>query len=160
MSEIYDWYKNANWVHYWEIDQFIGVHSFVPVKPRQACSCVKSRQLDAIYQGYTDWFEADPGWRDAEAWPWELATWGCPYKYLEADLFAEQGKKTLICGHYATSEFHQHYKTSPYADGCHDIYFSQDLIALDSSVAWSNQSNVLVIDEDGTCYDQYNHKLN
>lgn len=150
-SEIYEWYKSLNWVHYWEAGKYIGVHSFVPVKPISTCPCSKSKQMNAIYYGTTSWFEADPNWRNADAWQWELSTWGCPYVFMEAGLFPDQGGKTLICGHYATSEFHTHYNTSPYSDGDHSIYYGSSLIALDSSVAWSKRTNVLAIDENGEC---------
>ena len=157
-SEIYNWYKSLTWVNYWEIDNFIGVHSFVPVRLRSEYNLSKSNYFSAIYYGDTDYFEQDHAWRTADNYSWEFATWGCPYKFFDANLFPEQLEKTLICGHYRASGFHQHYQTT--VENENDIYYSDCLIALDSTVALSRQINVLVIDEDNNCFDQYNNKLN
>lgn len=76
---------------------------------------------------------------------------------MDANLFPEKGSKTLICGHYRADAFHQHYEEAPFDN--HNIYFSKNIIAIDSTVALSKQTNVLVIDENGNCFDQYNNKL-
>ena len=157
-SEIYKWYKSINWVNYWELDNFIGVHSFVPVKLKSDCNLSNSDYFSAIYYGETNYFEQDPAWRTADDYSWKAAAWGCPYKFFDANLFPEQLEKTLICGHYMSVGFHRHYQTT--VDNEHDIYYSDCLIALDSTVARSHQINVLVIDENRDCFDQYNNKLN
>lgn len=156
-SDIYKWYKSLNWVNYWEIDNFIGVHSFVPVKLKSNYNLSKSDYFNAIYNGETNYFEQDTSWRSADRYSWELATWGCPYKFFDANLFPEELNKTLICGHYMSLGFHRHYDTA--VSNYHDIYYSDCLIALDSTVAASKQTNVLVIDENNNCFDQYNNKL-
>lgn len=79
---------------------------------------------------------------------------------MEANLFPEQGKKTLICGHYAASEFHRHFESELPGNYNYDTYFNKDLIALDSTVARSKQTNVLLIDEAGKCIDQHNKSIN
>lgn len=63
-----------------------------------------------------------------------------------------KNNKILVCGHYRCSEFNEHYLYD-FTDN-HDIYFGKNLIAIDATTAWSNQINVLIIDEDGKCYDQ------
>lgn len=156
-SEIYKWYINSKWVNYWETASFVGVHSFVPVNFDSHFSVSKERRLNAIYYGDTNSFSLDFNWRNADKEAWELATWGCPYVYMDANLFSEKGKKTLICGHFNTASFHSHYENFTYNKN--DIYFSKYIIALDSSVASSKQTNVLVLDENNNCFDQYNKKL-
>ena len=130
----------------------------MPVRLRHEYNLSKSNYFSAIYYWDTDYFEQDQTWRTADSYSWEFATWGCPYKFFDANLFSEQLEKSLICGHYRASGFHQHYQTT--VENENDIYYSDCLIALDSTVALSRQVNVLVIDEDNNCFDQYNNKLN
>lgn len=40
------------------------------------------------------------------------------------------------------------------------MYYDKNIIALDGTTAWSRITNILVINEDGSCYDQFNKKLN
>ncbi len=156
-SWIYKWYIESEWHNYWEFKNFVGVHSFVPVKTNANASIMYDKILNAVYYGQTDWFDPDPDWRKSDSKSWEFATWGCPYVFMDADMFTEKSTKTLICGHYRADAFHQHYEEKT---GDHDIYYSKDIVAIDSTVAWSKQTNILIINENGDCFDQYGNKLN
>lgn len=155
-SELYEWYSSLQWHNCWEFDKYIGVHSFVPVQIDKA-NAESLSALSIIYNNKVDCLQPNNNWREANSSGWELATWGCPYQFYDHGLFPEQDTKTLICGHFGSSYFHSHYETN--VANVNDIYYSQGLIALDSTVAISGQSNILVIDEDGNCFDQYNNKL-
>lgn len=155
-SDMYKWFTSSQWVNYWETEKFIGVHSFVPITSIEQNS--PDRKLYQVYYGKTEAFTSDPEWRTASAEDWELATWGCPYVFMDAGLFPETLSKTLICGHYHCSAFHTHY--NPLCKGSDDsIYYSEPIIAIDGTVARSGRANVLVIDENNECYDQNGVKL-
>lgn len=156
-SDMYKWFTSSQWVNYWEIDKFVGVHSFVPVLSK-GCYIYK-KMLSSIYYGDTQYFSPSTEWREASSSAWELATWGCPYVFMDAGFFPEEGEKTLICGHYRADAFHAHYEPETSKSGDFSIYYSKKIIAIDGTVAYSKRANVLVIDENGDCYDQDGKKL-
>lgn len=156
-SDMYKWFTSSQWVNYWEIDKFVGVHSFVPVNSKEWC--IYNRLLSRIYYGETQYFSPKLDWREASSTAWELATWGCPYVYMDEGFFPEEGEKTLICGHYRTDAFHNHYEPETSESGDFSIYYSKKIIAIDGTVAYSKRANVLIIDENGDCYDQNGQKL-
>lgn len=154
-SDMYKWFSSSQWVNYWETDKFIGVHSFVPV---EALGEQNYREkMCNIYHGKTEKFAVNSEWRTASPEDWEIATWGCPYVYMDAGLFPDR-EKTLICGHYRTDAFHHHYDGEPIKENF-DIYYSDKIIAIDGLVHYSGLANVLVIDENGNCFDQSGAKL-
>lgn len=156
-SDMYKWFTSSQWVNYWEIDKFVGVHSFVPVYLKEPL--ISQRTLSHIYYGETQYFIPNEEWREAASSAWEHATWGCPYVFMDAGFFPEEGEKTLICGHYRTDAFHTHYEPETSKSGDFSIYYSKKIIAIDGTVAYSKRANVLVIDENGDCYDQDGKKL-
>lgn len=150
-SDIYKRFKGLNWKDYWETDNFIGVHSFVPVRFKNE-PLNKKQKTSLTYHGAIDKMEADPDWRNADLEGWEAATWGCPYTLLDAGLYA--GNKTIICGHWQTAAFHDHYKDLKGIDRIekrHSIYYDDKIIALDAATAVSHTTNVLIIEENGSC---------
>ena len=58
-SDIYNWFKNIKWKHYFELDKFIAVHSFVPVKFNNNCHFTKQSEFNAIYNGWVNCMESD-----------------------------------------------------------------------------------------------------
>ena len=152
-SEITKWLQSKQWVNYYELDKYIFVHSFIPLifKAEEYRGMTEDY---CIYNGWTRAFEEKPNWREATNEEWDKAAWGCAYKFFDEGLFNQELKndKILVCGHYRCSEFNEHY-LNDFTDN-HNIYFGKNLIAIDATTAWSNQINVLIIDEDGKCYDQ------
>ena len=147
-SEVTKWLQSKQWVNYYELDKYIFVHSFIPLT--YAGERALSEEY-CLYYGWVQYFEFEENWRDASDDEWEKSSWGCPYKFFDAGLFDKEKEngKILVCGHYRCSEFNERY-LNDFSDN-HDIYFGENLIAIDATTAWSNKVNVLVI-EDGICY--------
>ena len=66
-----------------------------------------------------------------------------------------QKGKVLVCGHWHTRDFHAFFKKGQTSD---NIYFSENLIALDGRTAATLNINVLVID-DNKCFDKFGKEL-
>jgi serine/threonine protein phosphatase 1 len=82
----------ASLVNYFETENYIFVHSWVPLKclddlPKHY---IKNRQ-----------FEYDPDWRTADRNSWEQAMWGNPFELAEQG-FNKTGK-TIVFGHWHCS---------------------------------------------------------
>ena len=144
-SEITKWIKSKKWLNYYELDKYIFVHSFIPLIFNKEDSGGLSEDY-CIYYGWTQYFKTDPNWREASDLAWADAAWGCPYKFFDAGLFDQEKEKgkILVCGHYRCSEFNVHYLDSD--ENNHNIYFGENLIAIDATTALSNQVNVLVVE--------------
>lgn len=145
-SAVYKWIKSAEWKNYYEVDNYIFVHSFIPGKVQAAYSKMTNPFYIPDYA-----FDYNPKWRtEASEKEWNNAVWGCPYAKFDAGLFEEEAKqgKVLVCGHWHASDFHTRYERAIWRDD--SIYFGQHLIALDTCTIVSKQVNVLVI-ENGAC---------
>ena len=138
LNEVLEWLKSPKWLHYYELGQYIFVHSFIPVTK------------DISYF---------PEWR-TKSTPsmWEAATWGCPYIYYQGGLFDEEEAKgkILVCGHWHTSDFYNEllHKDDPSKElniyESNPIFQSEKypgLIGIDACTALTKVVNVLVIDE-------------
>jgi len=133
------------WKNYFELDNFIIVHSFIPLKFKH------TDKIDLLYGADPDILEPVTNWREeATQEMWDAATWGCPWKFYKAGLFDEEIKngKTLICGHWHTSDFYKNLDNKidyDIEEKC-PIYNRDNIIALDACTVLSNRVNVLVID--------------
>lgn len=154
-SPITAWLRSDQWKPWYEVGNYIFVHSFIPL-----------RNVDGLPSYYIDncRFEYFKDWREtATQLEIEDSTWGCPYQqYLDGYFKEEEAKgKILVCGHWVVTDFRQHI-SNKWSDST-NIYYSRHLIGLDCGV-WkykgSNQyyhpQNVLVIDDKnlGDCYNQ------
>ena len=149
-EEILKWIFSDEWVNYYELDKFIFVHSFIPI--------TESDEEPEDLSNRSAYFKYNPDWRTSSySKEWYEATWGCPYE-LFYDYFDEEKKKgkVLVCGHWHTFDFFQ--KLCGVEEEIYDIYYDDNLIALDACTAYSHQCNVMVIDEDMKCY-QHNKLL-
>lgn len=149
---------SKEWKSYYELDKYIFVHSFIPtcLKPEYSIY----RMLPSYYW-QEDWLQVDPNWRNAMDYEWKEATWGCPWRLFKEGLFEAEAKtgKVLVVGHWHVSEFHTVFEND-YNPHNFNIYFGKHLIGLDACTAsiYSGQVNVMVIDDQGICY-QYNKPL-
>lgn len=145
-SEITKWLFSDEWKDYFEFDNYICVHSFIPLK-----------NLDGLPSHYirNRRYEYNPNWReDSTPLEWDDATWGCPFQKYKDGYFNKEmdNNKTLICGHWCTSDFFEELK-GQYRNQRSDIFATKGLIAIDGGV-WMyggemiHPQNVLVI-EDG-----------
>ena len=136
-SEITKFIYSDEWKDYYELEhKFIITHSFIPL-------ATSNQLVNPLIYGPLKY------WREATPIQWEIARWGCPYEnYLKGYFKEEENKgKTLICGHWHTSDFYK-YLNGEEKDG---IYFSNGIIGIDNGVQIKNgeflhQQNVLIID--------------
>ena len=154
------WLQSAQWVDYFELNKYIFVHSFIPIRDT----------FDE--ETYTTEVIPFVNWREeATKEEWENARWGSPVKIYKAGYFdyEKQLGKTLVVGHWHTWDFHTYLGNITKSKN-RDIYYSDHLIALDGGVTqeweWYESiliphPNVLVIDDSdfNVCYDQYGSKL-
>ena len=144
VKKVVDWIASDEWVNYYELGDFLFVHSWVPV---------------------TEWWDdglhqhekpiAD--WRNASDEQWEKAMWGCPWKHYLARSIPEG--KIIVCGHWHVQDFHTHLGHDIDGYKNREIYHNDRLIALDACTALSpHVCNVLVIDG-GKCYDKRHKAL-
>lgn len=112
-------------VDYFETDDFICVHGWIPLDTKD------------IY------YIVNPDWRNADSKAWDKARW------LNGMDMAHNGlieTKPIICGHWhcGYGNFHFHHLGSNEYEVC-DIYFDKGIIALDSCVARTGKLNVYVV---------------
>ena len=135
---ILDWIFGPEWQNYAILGNYILVHSWIPVK---------------ILDG-TDIYDADmatnieyrPDWRDASQKEWEDATWGCPWVMAAKGLVPDG--YTIVCGHWAASEFPRNLDRNYTNYPNHNIYRGHGCIALDATTVRSGFVNVLVLTEE------------
>ena len=141
--KITEWIKSSQWKNYYELNKYIFVHSFIPLK-----------NVDGLPSWYINnrRFEYFPDWRtDATDLEWYDSRWGCPYQQWLDGYFKEKDK-VLVCGHWVVTDFRQHVNNK-WSDDT-SIYKFENLIGLDCGV-WTYKStkkyhhpqNVLVIDD-------------
>lgn len=163
-SPITAWLRSDEWVNYFEIDDLICVHSFIPLRVRNTEETKWIKNYPP-YQVHPRLLEVIPNWRtEAKRLDWEDATWGCPYKQFDAGLFNGEieanPKKKLVCGHWHVSDFHNNYHYDPTDTMNLKIYFGDNLVGLDACTAVSQFCNVLVYDQKSKKYfDQFKNDL-
>ena len=149
--EITKWLKSSRWIDYLELNDYIFVHSFIPVKNIDELPhyCVENRSQTE----FLNWRIA------ATSDDWEDARWGCPWRQYKAGLFNNEIKnnRILVCGHWHTSDFHKVFEND--VSNNFNIYYGKNLIALDACTALSRDVNVLIIDQAQKCYDKYGNRL-
>lgn len=161
-SEITKFLQNKEWKNFYELDKFIFVHSFIPLRDNN------KRSLPAYYlNGHQ--YEYRQDWRNCSDEEWIEASWGCPWQLYNSGLFNEEIKNgnVLVCGHWHTGDFYAHlddnFEFYHYAG---PIYYKKNLIGIDGGVqrlafyGYTHQQNVLIIDENFNCYDKFLNKLN
>lgn len=156
--EITTWLNSKQWKNYFELDKYIFVHSFIPVKVKDEWKETHPYKLRSFCYEYNN------NWRNATDDEWELATWGDPIENYDYGLFnpeADNGK-VLVVGHWHTSDFYK--RLEKIQTDTQEIYFSKNLIAIDGGVKYDpligyiHPQNVLVI-ENNSCFSQYGNKL-
>ena len=141
VKEILDWIYSDEWINYWETPNYIFVHSWIPV-----CEHYEFDKWGYPKKTQVDTYRED--WRNATQTEWDDAMWGCPWR--KAYLKLNQTGKTIVCGHWHTSDFFNHL-TKQYKSiyDC-PIFKSKryKLIGLDACTAGSKKVNCLVLEED------------
>ena len=157
-SPITAWLKSDRWKYWYEVGNYIFVHSFIPLKN---IDCMPAYYIhNRRFEYFKDWRET------ATKLELEDSTWGCPYQQYIDGYFKEEAKngKILVCGHWVVTDFRQHINNK-WSDDT-SIYYWENLIGLDCGVwvegsgSFYHPQNVLVIDDkDFKCYDQYGTEL-
>lgn len=126
---------DKNTVDYFEIEDYIFVHGWIPClstnKDYYNNDVILNRNLD---------------WRNAPKEDWEYARWVNGMKAWK-DGVREDGK-TIVCGHWHTGWGHyiiHHQGSSQYDD--FDIFEDLGIIALDACTGYSNKINILKIEK-------------
>ena len=150
VKEIIKWIKSDDWVNYYETQHYIFVHSFIPLRE-------KTIEMDGSYYSTGDKYYFKDWRTQSSAYDWEEASWGCPWSQYERGYFKEEetNGKTLVCGHWHTSDFWNHldYATDrekQLAQDNNPIYNSDKfpgLIGLDTCTVLSHKVNILVLKE-------------
>jgi len=150
VKEIIEWIDSDEWVDYYELDKYIFVHSFIPLKTEWK-HYNQYGYLSDVEKSY------DPTWRTFSREDFEEASWGCPYRSFLDGYFNEELKngKVLVCGHWHAFDFKNHFEGTDYdfdtydpKDIDWDIFYSNHLIALDACTVVSHQVNVMLIDDE------------
>lgn len=129
-------------VNYYETENYIFVHSFVPLKA-----------LDDMPKHYTRGrvYEKMENWREAHNSDWEDARWGNPFQ-LAKDGFLPD--KCLVFGHWHTSWPRHHLAWSDEAEpewgegADFSPYYGKGFIGIDACTAYSGKVNVLVLEDE------------
>lgn len=145
IKEIADWMFSEEWVNYFELDNLIFVHSFIPLKNMDRLD------TQCTFLG----FKYDPNWRNqTDEKIWENAAWGCPYiMYLEGYFNPEEAKgKTLVVGHWHSSAFYRYLAPDSFNEEVAKTnpIFKDDknkIIALDARTVATGRVNVMVIEK-------------
>lgn len=151
-EEVIDWIFSDEWVNFYELDRFVFVHAFIPL-------IIDEKKLEETYnrRGFEQAQTYNKDWRTVTSEKeWDNATWGCPYTLFLKHFKDNEPDKTLVVGHWHTSDFFKQLKG--FTEERFDIYYSKHLIGLDGCTAYSNECNVMKIDENFKCY-QHNKLL-
>lgn len=153
INEIIAWIKSPRWRNYYELGQYIFVHSFIPLEID-----IDDKSTDEYL------FKYFPAWRTKSTKDmWYDATWPCPYEFYLKGYFAEEEKKgkILVCGHWHTSDFFNKLLYKNKREKWLDIYESNPifiskkypgLIGIDSCIAACHKVNILIIKEEELIY--------
>jgi len=136
VSDITKWLQSDEWLNYFETKHYICVHSFIPLDLR-----ISYWGMEEV-RGYRD------DWRNATQTEWEDAMWVCPWR-MAKNKWNNTGK-TIICGHWHTSDFFNNLTKQRKGKYECPIFKSKryKLIGLDACTVVSNLVNVLVLNED------------
>lgn len=164
-SGLLDWIFSDEWVNYYDLGNYVIIHSFIPIE------IPMTKKWGEFFPTGNPRYM--PEWRTKSTESdWDRAMWDCPYERFDSGLFDEEKKngKTLVCGHWHAKDFHIHYETellnyrakyyrNNFSNTTNEIYYGDNLIALDACTVLSGFVNVLVIDDKCEAYNQHGEKL-
>lgn len=127
-TEIYRFIKSKKWINFYEIENYIFVHGFIPVSE------------DEKY--VANWRKKST----SQMWKCSRWNWGC--KLYKKGLFEQEEKngKFIVCGHVSNGIVR--YCLLNDESRNNDIVFYKNFISLDSATYLENKIDVLVIAKD------------
>ena len=145
IDEIIDWFLSDEWIDYYETNNHIFTHAFIPLTISEESHERHMYFVNEVFLSYKE------DWRNSTHSEFENATWGCPWRLAYYGL--NQTGKMIVCGHWHTSDFFNKLTKPEKLYDVHinnPIFVSKEykLIGLDSCVAATNKINVLVLNED------------
>lgn len=128
-------------VDYYETENYIFVHSFIPLK-----------RLDDMPKHYTRGrvYEQMDNWREAHSGDWEDARWGNPFDLAKRGLLPD---KCLVFGHWHTSWPRHHWSWSDEVlpefglEADFSPYYGDGFIGIDGCTAYSGVVNIIVLED-------------
>lgn len=127
-------------VNYFETENFVFVHGFIPVN--------RNRSLPRNYNPRLK-YSAKEDWRYAHQSEWNDAMW---LNGMEMAMDGFGIEKTIVCGHFHTSWGHaiQDKTFNEFGEGANfsPFYYEDKLIAIDACTAYSGKVNVLVLEDE------------
>lgn len=151
IRDVLAWIDSDEWSDYFETGKHIFVHSYIPL--RKFVDLPKTYQLGYFVYYKDDEYRED--WRNATPTEWDDAKWGCPWKHEQRGL--NKTGKTIVCGHWHTSDFFNNLLYKSQKSKQLDIKISNPifksdkypgLIGLDACTALTKVVNVLVLKEE------------
>ena len=141
-------FDEKRWINYFELGSYIMVHSWIP------CTCVPTYGNPNYPPTETGYRE---DWKNATQTEWNDATWGCPW--AKAAKGWNKTGKTIVCGHWHTSDFFKHLKNKRYGIAEAPVYYSKEVIGLDlgcytTAYGLYHPQGIVVI-EDDICYNKF-----
>lgn len=126
-------------IDYYETENYIFVHSFIPLKCNDNYPAYYTRNRK---------FEYDPDWRTAHASAWETARWGNPLDLAMKGL--NKTWKVLVVGHWHCSTGWAMEAGIPefgYGSCFEPYYYKDELIMIDACTAYTHNVNILVFED-------------
>ena len=128
-------YKNM--VNYYELGNYIFVHSYIPTKVGFSDKPLSFEKVHKYKKN----------WRDSSDEDWEMAMWDNPFKIWNSNV--REPNKTIVCGHWNTGWAHYNlHNLGANEYDCNYTFKDNGIVGLDACVAESDKINVLVIKED------------
>ena len=144
--EVVSWLKSDEWINYWETDNYIFAHGFIPL--RQPINWEESERLGYVVKIGLPEYRED--WRNATQTEWDDSTWfNWRANYMAIKKGCNKTGKYIVVGHWHTSDLYKYLNnTQKYVYDC-PIYKSKryKLIGLDACTAGSGKINILVLNE-------------
>ena len=144
LKEIEKWILSDEWLDYYETKKYIFTHAFIPLNIDNSSYSKHMYNVDVRFLSY------DENWRESSQKEFENSTWGCPWKMAKEGL--NKTGKTIVCGHWHTSDFFNNLKSLKIKYNVYDknpIFKSKKykIIGLDACTVATNKVNVLVLNE-------------
>lgn len=128
----------ASLVNYFETENYIFVHSWIPVISKDGFPVHYTRGRR---------FKFNPDWRNASQHEWDAAMWGNPFDMADRGFMPD---KTIVFGHWhcSTGWAKAEGRSEFDYDAKFDPYYGDGFIAIDACTAYNGKCNVIVLEDE------------
>lgn len=145
VTDVLDWINSDEWRNYFELDNYIFVHGFIPLT--EHINWEKSQWCGFIVKEGDDTFRED--WRNATSTEWEDATWfNWRKNFPLVKKKLNQTGKFIVVGHWHTSDLYN-FLTRQRKDITHNPVFISKrykIVGLDACTALTHKVNVWTLE--------------